>query len=171
MTSFPHHHTARITLLVCWLIYQTLTSVWTGDSMNEQGQLKVNECLQVVGRDDVFAIGDCNDIEVSWESALMRNRNKQTSIIHATFWLITAASDRRFGISIIVGYLVGFVVGVDHLNTKNCLKQVQYFQQNLEVFTLLTCEVFNWIISMFFSPSFVFFCVSTYIISLNSVHC
>jgi len=34
------------------------------DSMNERGQLKVNECLQVVGRDDVFAIGDCNDIEI-----------------------------------------------------------------------------------------------------------
>ncbi|XP_076807056.1 ferroptosis suppressor protein 1-like [Clavelina lepadiformis] len=34
-----------------------------GGSMNERGQLKVNENLEVVGANNVFAIGDCNDYD------------------------------------------------------------------------------------------------------------
>lgn len=36
-----------------------------GDCMNDRGQLKVNDCLQVEGHNDVFAIGDCNDFKVT----------------------------------------------------------------------------------------------------------
>ena len=33
--------------------------------MNKRGQLKVNEFLQVEGYNDIFAIGDCNNFDVS----------------------------------------------------------------------------------------------------------
>jgi len=33
--------------------------------MNDKGQLQVNENLEVVGLDGVFAVGDCNDLDVS----------------------------------------------------------------------------------------------------------
>jgi len=33
--------------------------------MNEKGQLRVNENLEVLGAEGVFAVGDCNDVNVS----------------------------------------------------------------------------------------------------------
>jgi len=35
------------------------------ESMNKRGQLKVNEFLQVEGYNDIFAIGDCNNFDVT----------------------------------------------------------------------------------------------------------
>ena len=37
----------------------------TGNAMDEKGQLKVNKHLQVEGHDNIFALGDCNNADLS----------------------------------------------------------------------------------------------------------
>ena len=39
--------------------------------MNAKGQLKVDDKLQVIGTKNIFAIGDCNDYNVSSDNFLL----------------------------------------------------------------------------------------------------
>ena len=53
--------------------------------MEERGALKVNEFLQVEGQEDIFAIGDCNNVK---ENKVVLNAQQQADYVYKNLPLI-----------------------------------------------------------------------------------
>lgn len=58
-------------LSIDFALFKIFLCLVSGNVMNAKGQLKVNDKLQVEGNENIFAIGDCNDYDVSYFSMIL----------------------------------------------------------------------------------------------------
>ncbi|XP_077988307.1 ferroptosis suppressor protein 1-like [Glandiceps talaboti] len=63
-----------------------------GDIMNELGQLKVNEYLQVKGYNNIYAVGDCTDVK---ETKMAHNAEKHGEIVAKNLLRIAHGKEKK----------------------------------------------------------------------------